>query len=310
MTRKTPILTAKDVAAQFAARDATAPNPAAYAFYSSWFGGIVTEPELMMVPVDDHLVHRGDGVFETVKAVDKTMWLLDAHLTRLVASAASIGIELPWHTADIAAILRDTLEAGGHADALLRVLVSRGPGGFSVNPYEPAHPQLYVAAYPASVPFMTKNPGGARLKLSSVPVKPGLLARAKTCNYLPNALMKKEAVDAGVHYVVSVDEAGHIAESFTENVCMVDDGVLTRPPGERILAGTTMMRVFELADAAGIPTTVRPFTPEQLLDADEILIMGTTAEVTAVVEFEERAFEIGPMFERLAALLRSDLYGE
>ena len=26
--------------------------------------GIVTDPKLMTVPVDDHLVHRGDGVFE------------------------------------------------------------------------------------------------------------------------------------------------------------------------------------------------------------------------------------------------------
>ena len=34
-----------------------------YAMFSSLLGGIVTEPLLMQVPVDDHLVHRGDGVF-------------------------------------------------------------------------------------------------------------------------------------------------------------------------------------------------------------------------------------------------------
>ena len=31
------------------------------AMYSSWFGGIIQDPKLMMVPSDDHLVHRGDG---------------------------------------------------------------------------------------------------------------------------------------------------------------------------------------------------------------------------------------------------------
>ena len=36
-----------------------------YAMYSSWWGGITTEPNLMVVPVDDHMVHRGDGLFET-----------------------------------------------------------------------------------------------------------------------------------------------------------------------------------------------------------------------------------------------------
>ena len=27
--------------------------------YSSVLGGIVTKPEMMMVPLDDHMVHRG-----------------------------------------------------------------------------------------------------------------------------------------------------------------------------------------------------------------------------------------------------------
>ena len=304
----TPILSAEDIAARRASTKSSTPVTC-HAFYSSWFGGIVTRPELMMVPVDDHLVHRGDGVFETIKAVGKRMWLLDAHLKRLAASAAAIGIDIPWTASELETILRDTITAGGQNDVLLRVLVSRGPGGFSVNPYEPTTPQLYIAAYPASVPFMTKNPDGARVKLSTIAVKPGLLARVKTCNYLPNALMKKEAVDAGVHFVVSVDESDYIAESFTENICMVDAGTLVRPPAERILAGTTMMRVFELAEAAGIPTAVRSFTAAELKTADEILIMGTTAEVTAVVDFEGTAFEMGPMFDDLSARLRQDLYG-
>jgi len=30
-----------------------------YAMYSSVIGGIVTKPEMMSVPIDDHMVHRG-----------------------------------------------------------------------------------------------------------------------------------------------------------------------------------------------------------------------------------------------------------
>ena len=30
-----------------------------YAFFSSAYGGIVTDPSLMTVPVDDHAFHRG-----------------------------------------------------------------------------------------------------------------------------------------------------------------------------------------------------------------------------------------------------------
>ena len=34
------------------------------AMYSSVLGGITKNRKLMTVPVEDHLVHRGDGVFE------------------------------------------------------------------------------------------------------------------------------------------------------------------------------------------------------------------------------------------------------
>ena len=40
------------------------------AMCSSWFGGIILHPQLMLIPIDDHMVHRGDGVFEAFKCVN------------------------------------------------------------------------------------------------------------------------------------------------------------------------------------------------------------------------------------------------
>lgn len=40
------------------------------AMYSSIFGGITTEPEAMVIPMDDHMVHRGHGVFDTAAIMD------------------------------------------------------------------------------------------------------------------------------------------------------------------------------------------------------------------------------------------------
>jgi len=33
--------------------------------YSSVVGGIVLDPSMMVIPIDDHMVHRGHGVFDT-----------------------------------------------------------------------------------------------------------------------------------------------------------------------------------------------------------------------------------------------------
>lgn len=40
------------------------------AMYSSILGGITTDAALMLLPIDDHMVHRGHGVFDTAVISD------------------------------------------------------------------------------------------------------------------------------------------------------------------------------------------------------------------------------------------------
>ena len=60
------------------------------AFYSSELGGIVTDPALMVVPIDDHMVHRGHAVFDTAILVEGQLYELDSHLDRFLRSAAQV----------------------------------------------------------------------------------------------------------------------------------------------------------------------------------------------------------------------------
>lgn len=39
---------------------------------------------------DDHLVHRGHGVFDTALVIDGYVYMLDRHIERLVNSAAHV----------------------------------------------------------------------------------------------------------------------------------------------------------------------------------------------------------------------------
>ena len=58
-----------------------------YAMYSSVLGGIVTDPALMVLPLDDHMVHRGHAVFDTATLTHGMLYQLDLHLDRLIKSA-------------------------------------------------------------------------------------------------------------------------------------------------------------------------------------------------------------------------------
>jgi len=56
--------------------------------YSSLFGGIILDQARMVLPIDDHMVHRGHGVFDTAM-------ILDAHLDHFLWSTATAPVGTP-----------------------------------------------------------------------------------------------------------------------------------------------------------------------------------------------------------------------
>jgi branched-subunit amino acid aminotransferase/4-amino-4-deoxychorismate lyase len=286
-------------------------NPGkALVMFSSLRGAMVTDPRLMWVPVDDHLVHRGDGVFETLLFEGGGVYNLPAHLQRLEASAAALGLKLPMPLPGLTRVIEDCFHLAGKERALARLLLGRGPGGFSVDSAESMGPSIYCMVYEAPLPFMQKNPGGGRAILSRIPPKSGGLANIKTCNYIPNALMKAEATAAGVHFALGVDEDGYLTESYTENLAAIDrEGRLILPPPTRHLAGTTLQRVGALAASEGRKVLSRPLRASELFEMAEVLIVGTTAYVTRLVELDGKALPRGPEALWLNQLLLKDIYG-
>lgn len=287
-----------------------------FAMYSSVLGGVVTDPLLMQVPVDDHVVHRGDGVFDTFKCVGRAAYNLDAHLQRLMRSAESIGLSWPAGAGDIRRLTLETLAHAGREACSGRVMIARGPGSFGVSPYESPEPALYIVVYAAGVPFMAKHPEGASVRRSHVPVKPARFATVKNCNYLPNVLMKRESVDWGVDFVVGFDDDGLMAEGATENFGIVTrTGELLFPCVGNVLEGTTMLRVMQLAETLvenGALETVafRDITEAAVRDAAEMLIVGTTLNVVSVRSFEGEPVGSGvpgPVGRALNELLGRDI---
>lgn len=282
-----------------------------YAFYSSWFGGITQNPKFMLLPIDDHMVHRGDGVFEAMKAENRAVYLMDEHLHRLLRSAEAIALKPLYHQDKMKQIILETLKVANQDNALIRIFVSRGPGNFSVNPYDSVGSQFYVVIAKLRTLPAEKYETGVAVGKSLVPMKPTHLAQVKSCNYLPNVLMKKEAVDRGLDFMIGIDHQGNLTEGPTENVMIVaQDGTLVHPQFDSILKGITMIRVFELAKEHGMKTEVRDISVEELLTAREIIITGTTVDVISVVKYENKTIgngKPGTISKQLLQLLQNDI---
>lgn len=285
--------------------------PQYYAHYSTWLGGITTDPALMMLPMDDHMVHRGDGVFEAMKAVERKVFLMKEHLQRLSRSAESIGIKLPFALDEMEAIILQTLRVANRSNVLVRLFISRGPGGYTTNPYDSVGSQMYVTITDLRVPKEELFEKGVRVGRSRIPVKEPWMAQVKSCNYLPNVMMKKEAIDRGLDFTIAFDRNENVAESSTENIALVDEqGILVHPLFDQILRGTTMVRAFEAAARKGQRTQVRDVSENDLLKAREMFMIGTTLDVLPVTEFEGRKVgsgDVGPVARELRLLLRIEM---
>ena len=283
---------------------------ALYAFYEHRLKAITRDPKQMLIPVDDHLVHRGDGVFESLKAEHGRIYLLDEHLARLARSAEGLRLDLPCGLAELREIIVAVAGAAGREAQNLRVIAGRGPGGLGIDPNESLHSSLYVIAY-----RFTPKPGdyyakGLTACRSAVPAKSGPESQIKSTNYIANMLMVREARERGVDLSVSFSKDGCLAEAAIANVCIVDaSGSLAVPEFTHALKGTTILRAMELLGRE-IPVVQRPLREKEIFTAREMLVLGTTFDCTAIVSYEGRPVgegRPGPVAARILELLRADL---
>jgi 4-amino-4-deoxychorismate lyase len=309
------ILSANEVVERLGALRAK--QPVKYtAFYSSQLGGIVTDPALMVIPFDDHMVHRGHGIFDTAGIVNGKIYDLEAHLDRFLKSAERSKLKLPATRDAMRDIIIKTTAASGRRDGSIRYWLSSGPGSLDLMPVAGADPGFFVMIFPGLVYPEKFKTEGVRVMTTTYPIKPPLYAITKTTNYLPNVLMQMEAKEKGFDNGVFIDHDGHVGESSNMNVAFVSqDNVLVHPRFDHILSGCTSMRLLELARklvSRGVikDVTVDHVSMSDALAAREMLLIGSSVKVAGIVQWDDHRIgngKPGPVAAALLELLEEDM---
>ena len=279
------------------------------AFYDHRMGAIFTNPRLMLIPLDDHLVHRGDGVFEALRFEDGAIYQLDEHLRRLERSAGAIGLDFPVSPVELDELIRQVCLVSGAAEGNVLVFLGRGPGGFTLDTRECPQPSLYIVAKRFARKPESFWSAGVSAVRTRIPAKQGWMSKIKSVNYLPNVLMKKDAIEQGADYPLCFDDEGFLAEGSTENAVLVDkDGVFVIPELKNALTGTTLARAMNLAREF-MPVMARPVPEDELYGCREIILLGTSIDAVSVVRYNGQTVgdgKPGPVSLRLRQLLVAD----
>jgi 4-amino-4-deoxychorismate lyase len=313
--RALPVLDERQVIAEL--KSLRSRQPVEYwAFYSSQLNGIVTDPSLMVLPFDDHIVHRGHGIFDTGAIVAGKIYDLDAHLDRFLLSADRSKLRLPCPREAMRDIIVQTASASGRHDGSIRYWLSSGPGSLELTPAKGAEPGFFVMIF-AGLSYPERwYAEGLRVMTTTYPIKAPLYAITKATNYLPNVLMQMEAKEKGFDNGVFIDEDGNVGESSNMNVAFVNrHGALVHPRFDHILSGCTSLRLLDLArkhqNKAGVTgVEVRDISVAEARTCREMLLLGSSIKVAPVIQWDDQAIgdgKPGPVSKALLQLLEEDM---
>ena len=108
--------------------------------------GRIAEGSAARIPVTDHGLLYGDGVFEGIRVAGRRVFRLDRHLERLALSARALDLEVPGGLAAARHAVLETARALDEEDAYVRLIVTRGDGALGVDPTACTRPRLICIA--------------------------------------------------------------------------------------------------------------------------------------------------------------------
>jgi branched-chain amino acid aminotransferase/4-amino-4-deoxychorismate lyase len=246
----------------------------------------------------------GDGLFETVLAERGDLRSLIAHLDRMTAGCAVIGLPPPDRR-EAEATMRAALAAAGLARtrAAVRLTLTAGGGGRGLDRPEPLEPFLVATAAPAPKPQAP-----ARLIVSAVRRNDrSPTSRLKTLAYLDNVLARREARAAGADEALMLDTAGRLACAAAANLFWLKDGRLFTPALDcGVLPGIMRARVLAAARAQKIEVAEVAEGPEILASAEQIFLTNSLIGLRRAVQAGDEAVENHRLVDSLERAVESD----
>lgn len=237
---------------------------------------------------DDLAAVRGDGCFETLLVVGGVPAKPERHLARLARSSAALGLTGPSDEQWRAGIALAAREWGPDSEAMLRLVLSRGPerGGAETAYITVAPVGAHARRARAEGIAVTTLSRGFPADLAEA--APWMLLGSKTLSYAANMAALRHAAAGGFDDVVYLSAEGEVLEGPRSTVVVARGGELVSPPAEvGILEGTTLAALAEIAGAEGVPVRRERLLVTDLLAADAVWLLSSVTLAARVRRIDD-----------------------
>ncbi len=242
---------------------------------------------------DDSLVQYGDGIFETMLAVESAIFHWHYHWQRLEKSCRRLGISVPDHDA-LYASLQSALGKANNDFSVVKMIVSRGAGlrGYRSLPEQPCTVQFSVTPYT----FAASLYQGLKLRICQTRLaKQPLLAGMKHCNRLEYIMARREPEEAQFDEGLLLDYDGHVIEGLISNVFLINNRQITTPILKAAgVAGTLRAYLLDWLPNQGYTVSTRALTLTDMASADAVFLTNASGGVMPVKSIQgiEKSFDM------------------
>jgi branched-chain amino acid aminotransferase len=266
-----------------------------------WLDGTMVPYDEANVHVLTHSLHYGLAVFEGMRCYKSddgrsAIFRAHEHIRRLIESAHIVEMPMPYSSEELVKSCADVVRINKLAECYIRPIAFYGEGEMGLSA-RGNKTRVAIAAWPWGAYLGADSANkGVRLKTSSF-VRfhhNSMMPAAKASGHYVNSILAGyEARRSGYDEALLLDTQGFVAEGSGENVFVIRDNVVRTPPLTSILGGITRDAVMRILTDQGYDVREEYFARDAFYIADEAFMTGTAAEVTPVVELDDRRIGTG-----------------
>lgn len=266
-------------------------------FPFAFFEGKFVKTEDAKVSIMTNALQYGTAFFGGIRGYKNekeqviSIFRLEDHFTRFVASQNILGVELPYTKDQLIKIALDLVKKNKpDTDIYLRPFAYAS--SYNLTPSLYSDSKFAFALYMIPLGDYLPTDKGLSVCISSwrrvtdntVP------SRIKPSGaYINSALARKEANERGFDEAIMLSEDGHVTEGSAENLFIIRDGILVTPSyADDILEGITRKSIIQIAKDLGIPTEQRRIDRTELYVAQEAFFTGTGVQVSWIAKVDGR----------------------
>jgi len=266
-----------------------------------YYNGVVDEVENISIPMGDRVSFFGDGVYDATYSRNYKIFALDEHIDRFYNSARLLQIRIPHTKEELKAILQEMVEKMDTGENFVYFQATRGTDPVRNHVFDPEKPaNIWINIYHKPIVDVYK-----KIKLITLEDTRFLHCNIKTLNLIPSVMASQKAAEAGCFEAV-LHRKGRVTECAHSNVHILKDGTLyTAPTDNLILPGIARKHIIAACGKLGIPVSETPFTLEELMNADAVLVSSAGALCLSAVEIDGKP--VGGRAEALVSKLQTYL---